>query len=131
MKLIVIAISTWIALVWHEAVERIYNRVVKLEGESIDGIHWRAEVVSHAAFYGTAVAAYLGVSHESPLFGVFAALWFVTCLWYSRRLITRVDELEEHLEKIQWRKTAGMHRDIVKSEIAKALKSMDRDPPGC
>lgn len=131
MKLIIIAIGAWIALVWNEVVVRAYNRLIKLEGESVNAIHWRAEVVSHAAFYGTAVAAYLGVSHESVLFGVFAALWFVTCLWYSRRLIDRVDELEEHLEKIHWRKVAGMHRDIVKSEIAKAFKSLERDPPDC
>lgn len=62
------------------------------------GIHALAETLSHAAFYGPAVTAILGLKNI-PWVGTIAAVgWFVALVWLSYALRCRLHELDRSLK---------------------------------
>lgn len=131
MKLLITAAVLWIALIYHDVIERVYAKVVKAEGEGARQLEQRSELALHAAFYGSVVAVWLGFPHDSVHSVLVAVNWAGSCIWYARRLSVRIADIEEHEARVRWRKTAGMVRDIVKSEIAKATKAPGESSSGC
>lgn len=118
-----VAVLLWAGLVNIEGVSFLLTALFDTSKASIAHLEWRSEIASHSAFYGSAVAGLLGIQKDSLFALVFAAWWFFVGLWYSRRLATRIAELEDHEDRTRRRKLAGAVRDIVRSELAKAKKS--------
>lgn len=71
------------------ALARGYRSLV----QSHNRVEWLREIVTHAAFYGSAVGAALGVKKDSALLGWIAAAWFIA-------LISASYALTEHLEHL-------------------------------
>lgn len=104
------------------SVRKKIMRVVDVENETIAQLHWRRELVLHAAFYGAAVAGILGFQHDSAATKVVAGLWFVCGLWLARIYANVLHEKEEREKSVHWRKLAGMIRSVTRSEILRHEK---------
>jgi hypothetical protein len=61
--------------------------------ESRHKVEWLREIVTHAAFYGSAIGAALGLKKDSALLGWIAAAWFIA-------LISAAYALTEHVERL-------------------------------
>ena len=117
-----LVVLAWVMLVYSDQVGHALTKIISSEGETVTQLEWRRELVLHASFMGTAVAAFLGFTHESKFSSVVAAAWFFCGLWYSRSITNKLTEIEAHEQSILWRKSAGMIRSVVKSEIARDRK---------
>lgn len=53
------------------------------------------EVVSHSAFYGSALGGYLGFHHDSSWTYAISVAWFFIMMFGSFRLAKRVEDIEE------------------------------------
>lgn len=115
--LILVMVGLYAYLVFHETVDRALWRLVDYEHESIAQLEWRKELILHAAFYGAAVAGFLGFQHDSMWTKAFAAVWFIAGLKLSRILTDRIHELEALEKSEHWRKLAGMIRSVTRSEV--------------
>lgn len=96
------------------AFTRLYASPQKLE--------WLKEIISHSSFYGTAIGGVLGYNHGSTAMYAVAVLWFVSLHSFTFALSSQLEELEreeEQLEKVRFRKMAGMVRSIVRDELAR------------
>jgi len=103
-----------------EALPRILSFIDREVYSSERRVEWLAEIFSHASFLGGAVASALGFTQKSPVLYGIAAVWFVLCLYVSLALVLQLEEMEKdkhEKEKVRFRKTAGMIRSVVRSEI--------------
>jgi ABC-type Mn2+/Zn2+ transport system permease subunit len=58
-------------------------------------VEWLRELISHAAFYGTAVGAALGASKESAVLASIGAAWFVALITAAYWLTEQLEQLDE------------------------------------
>jgi hypothetical protein len=89
-------------------------------------VEWLKELISHGAFLGGVIAATLGVEKASHTTVLIAALWFVGLTAISYALAARLHALEERdheQEGVRFRKTAGLIRSIVRSELVRTTET--------
>jgi hypothetical protein len=98
--------------------------------QSAPTVEWIQELVAHAAFYGGVIAAILGIEKASHWTMYCAALWFVGLSAISLALASRLHAIEERdreqEESMRFRKTAGLIRSIVRSELDRTPKTNNR-----
>jgi len=63
--------------------------------ESRHKVEWLREIVTHAAFYGSAVGAALGVKKDSAVLGWIAGAWFIALISAAYALTEHVESLSE------------------------------------
>jgi len=119
IPLAAVAVLGWGALVWLDELKSTLHRLASTADETIPELEFRKEVVAHASFYGTAVAAFLGLGNSWSGY-VAAAVWFFGALAYARAITMKIVEAEEHERKAEHRRLAGTTRSIVRDELAKA-----------
>lgn len=61
--------------------------------ESVHKVEWLREIVTHAAFYGSAVGGALGVTKDSALLGWISGAWFVALIAAAYALTEQLEEL--------------------------------------
>ncbi|ABE47194.1 hypothetical protein [Polaromonas sp. JS666] len=101
------------------AFQRLYASPQKLE--------WLKEIISHSSFYGTAIGGVLGYNHGSSAMYAVAVLWFVSLHSFTFALASQLEELEreeEQIEKVRFRKMAGMVRSILRDELSKTASKV-------
>ena len=106
-------------------VPSIQQAVITLK-KSAQRVEWVKELLSHAAFYGTVAAGVLGYHKDSVATAIVAVVWFLFCLKLSFALACRlevIEEAEHEREKDWFRKTAGMTRSVVRSELDRTTTS--------
>lgn len=112
-----LAVLLLAGLVWFDEVWSFFYAVFNAPSDTLEGLHWRRDLVLHASFYGTAVAAYFGFKHESILSYLIGGSWAFMCLWYSRRVVAFITEKEDFDARLRHKKMAGLFRSIARSEI--------------
>lgn len=110
------------------ALQKLKKKVIDAFSSS-DTVGLMADVVFELAFNGSVVAGFLGFSSDR-LQEATLMLFFVTALWFFSmlRLHVVLRERKAYLDELamrakvseQRRKTAGMMRSIVRSEVARA-----------
>ncbi len=88
---------------------------------TIADVEWVKELVMHSAYYGTVLATLLGYRKDAHETAILAGIWFVAMMTLSRLLTNRLVELDDHELRTTHRKNAGMTRDVVRTEVKKAL----------
>ncbi|MDH4481773.1 MAG: hypothetical protein QE279_03605 [Rhodoferax sp.] len=92
----------------------------KLLGTACD-VEWAKELVMHSAYYGAVIAALLGVKKDGYQTSLVVGFWFLSLMYLSRILNAHLNELEELERRNEHRRTAGMTRSVIRSELAKAM----------
>jgi hypothetical protein len=93
--LAILTVVMYAYLVFHEEVHAAVRGVVSTENETIQQLEWRQHHISHAAYYGAVVAGVFGFQSHPTLRALVTAAWFITGLWWSRRLANLIHEKEE------------------------------------
>ena len=116
-----------------KATGALHKLKTKVEGafNSSEFVDWLASIAFEFAFVGSAVAGYIGDQlHDGYALFVLTPIWFLTLLRLQRILLKRKAYLDELAARAmaneQRRKSAGLIRSIVRSELIRA-SALDKD----
>jgi hypothetical protein len=122
-----IALVLLASLVFHEEVTPLVSLILNAPTASVSELELRKEVLSHASFFGSAVAATIGLTQASFTAFAVSVVWFVLLLWVARKIAVRIAAIEEHEKSIRHRKMAGMVRSVVRSELIRAMEQAGQE----